>query len=250
MKKFFLLIIISLVQVANINAQNSIEIFNKANLNYKNNDYELALNNYKQIEKKGEISKDLYLNIGNTYFRLKDYSNSILYYERGLRIDPNNEELNTNLLVAKSRLKGDIYVLPDFFLVRFWHNISNLFLPSIWAYITLIFLFITCVVFVIYYFSVETKVFMFFTLLFFFILSLTSFFAGYTRDKYLHDNSYAIVMRNDVFGKDSPDTKSMDKIHLFNGQKIKILSHEDNWVKIRIEDGKEAWILKENLVVI
>ena len=51
-------------------------------------------------------------------------------------------------------------------------------------------------------------------------------------------------------GKDSPDENSTDKIKIVKGQKIKIVDKSNNWIKIKTEDGKEAWIENKNIVII
>jgi uncharacterized protein YgiM (DUF1202 family) len=51
-------------------------------------------------------------------------------------------------------------------------------------------------------------------------------------------------------GKDSPDENSTDKIKIVKGQKIKIIDKSNNWIKIKTEDGKEAWIENKNIVII
>ena len=243
-------IIIMLFFSLGLNAQTQEKLFEEGNRQFKNKEYELALKSYLSIEKQNIFSTELYYNIGNTYFRLNDYTNSILYYERGLRLNPNDENLNTNLKVAKARLKSDIYVVPSFFLVRWWNNISNLFTPYWWTIVSIALLLIACILFILYYFSFDKKVLLFYSLLLSLLLFITSCFAGYTRQIQLHSKNQAIVFGEQTVGKDSPDKNSSDKIKILRGQKIKIVDKEDNWIKVKMEDGKEAWIESQEVVII
>ncbi len=249
MKKFIYLIILLFISIHS-NAQSSKILFEKGNQAYNNKQYEKALNNYLQINNKKDISADLYYNIGNTYFRLNDYANAILYYERGILLKPNDDNLNTNLKVAKARLKSDVYIMPNFFLVNWWNKISSLFIPSIWTIVSIILLLISSIIFIYYYFSFNNKKIFFYSFILFSILFVVSCFAGFTRQNQIQSKDYAIVFSETTMGKDSPDENSTDKIKIVKGQKIQIVDKSSNWIKIKTEDGKEAWIENKNIVII
>lgn len=249
MKKNIYIIIMLFISLG-LNAQTQNKLFEEGNKQFKNKEYELALKSYLSIEKQNIFSSELYYNIGNTYFRLNDYTNSILYYERGLKLDPNNEDLNTNLKIAKARLKSDIYIIPNFFLVRWWNNIINLFTPYGWAIVSITLLLITCILFIFYYFSFDKKVLLFYALILSILILITSCFAGYTRQNELNSKNQAIVFGEQTIGKDSPDKNSSDKMKILKGQKIKIVDKEDSWIRVKTEDGKEAWIESKDVVLI
>lgn len=249
MKKYIYIIIMVFISLG-LNAQTQNKLFEQGNKQFKNKEYEMALKSYLSIEKQNIFSSELYYNIGNTYFRLNDYTNSILYYERGLKLDPNNEDLNTNLKVAKARLKSDVYVIPNFFLVRWWNNITNLFTPYGWAIVSITLLLITCILFIFYYFSFDKKVLLFYSLILSILFFIISCFSGFTRQNELSSKNQAIVFGEQTIGKDSPDKNSSDKMRILKGQKIKIMDKEDSWIRIKTEDGKEAWIETKNVVVI
>lgn len=249
MKKCIYIIVMLFISLG-LNAQTQDKLFEEGNKQFKNKEYELALKSYLSIEKQNIFSSELYYNIGNTYFRLNDYTNSILYYERGLRLNPNDEDLKTNLKVAKARLKGDVYIVPDFFLVRWWSNIINLFTPSWWGFVSVVLLLVSCTLFILYYFSFDKKVLLFYSLLLSLIIFITSCFAGYTRQTQLSSKNQAIVFGEQTVGKDSPDKNSSDKMKILKGQKIKIVDKEDKWIRVKTEDGKEAWIESKDIVII
>lgn len=240
------MLIISLASFAETN----IDLLEKGNSLYNNKNYEKALEIYLSIENNNTFSSDLYYNIGNSYFRLNDYTNSILYYERGLRLSPNDKNINTNLKVAKSRLKGDIYVVPDFFLIRLWKKVYNIFTPYTWTITTIALLITSSFLFFLYYYAYNKKVLLFYTFILSLLLLTTSVFAGFSRQNALETKNYAIVFNNDIYGKDSPDEISTDKIRIYKGQKIKLIDKSANWIKIKTQDGKEAWIENKNIVII
>ncbi|MDD2191422.1 MAG: tetratricopeptide repeat protein [Bacteroidales bacterium] len=249
MKKLTLIIILLFISLASF-AKANVDLFEKGNAFFNNKNYEQALKTYLMIESKDKVSSDLYYNIGNTYFRLNDYTNSILYYERGLKLKPNDENLNINLRVAKSRLKGDVYIIPDFFLIKWWKAISNIFIPSTWTIMSIILLIVSSVIFVFYYFSFNKKIVLFYCFILSLLLLITSVFAGFSKENTMHSKSYAIVFDSQTYGKDSPDINSTDKIRIYKGQKIKIIDKNNDWIKVKTEDGKEAWIENKDVVII
>ncbi len=248
MKKYIYIVILLLVAIG-ANSQTSENLFEQGNKAYNNKEYEQALKSYLAIEKNKNISADLYYNIGNTYFRLNDYTNAILYYERAKLLKPNDQNININLKVAKARLKSDVYIMPNFFLVNWWNNISNLFMASTWRTVSIILLLISCVIFILYYFSFNRKKLFFYSFILIFSLFTLSCFAGFSRQSQMLSKDKAIMF-GEVMGKDSPDENSTDKIKIVKGQKIKIVDKSNNWLKVKTEDGKDAWIENKNIVII
>ena len=83
------------------NAQNLENAFSKANELYNQNAYDSAAVAYEDIINKGYSSAELYYNLGNTYYKMGNYPMSILYYEKSLKLDPNNEETKHNIGIAR-----------------------------------------------------------------------------------------------------------------------------------------------------
>lgn len=225
------------------------DMFVKANQGYKTKDYGKALELYLNIAE-DEVSSSLLYNIGNTYFRLGDYANSILHYERALRLEPRNKDINNNLRVAKARLKGDTYIMPEFVLKKFWNNISNLFLPSTWTIITIALFLVSFLFFILYRFSIDRKVAYFYIFIMSLILTLSSLSLGINRENRLNDRSYVIIINDNVVGKTSPDSNTGGNHVLYKGQKARIIEELDIWYRIRLEDGKELWSEKSNFAII
>jgi Tetratricopeptide repeat. len=70
-------------------AQSSEELlFEQANVQYNQGNYDSARIMYEDILNKDLASVALYYNLGNTYYKLKDYPQAILNYEKALQLDP------------------------------------------------------------------------------------------------------------------------------------------------------------------
>jgi hypothetical protein len=65
--------------------------------------YQQAIAGYEQLVASGVHNAKLYYNLGNAYFRRNDLGHAILYYRRGLRLEPGNRQLQANLSYARSQ---------------------------------------------------------------------------------------------------------------------------------------------------
>lgn len=82
--------------------------FNQANANYKLENYEEAVNQFKEIANRTQ-NKDLkaraYHNLGNSLMKTENYKESVEAYKNALRNNPNDDESRHNLALAKRKLK-------------------------------------------------------------------------------------------------------------------------------------------------
>lgn len=242
--KTICLILLSLLSTG-LFAQN----IQEANQAYKAKDYEKALEIYLKAEKTAP-NAELYHCIANTYFRMSDFANGILYYERALRLTPNDETLIRNHKVCRSRLMGEVYVVPDFFLLRWTKAMANWMSPLAWAVLFLTFFVLACVLFFVYYFNSDNKVLLFYLCLSAFVLSLTSFGLGMYRQNMVHAKNEAIIFSSDAVLVESREKSDSQQTKLFKGQKVKIKTTTGEEVFVRTEDGKEGWLDKDYIKII
>jgi SH3-like domain-containing protein len=59
-----------------------------------------------------------------------------------------------------------------------------------------------------------------------------------------------VVIENVISVKLSPDSESNDAFIIHEGIKVRFEDKVDDWVKIRLEDGKVGWIREEDARVI
>lgn len=87
--------------------------------------YQQVIAGYEQLIAAGIHNARLYDNLGNAYFRLNDLGRAILYYRRGLRLEPGNRQIQANLSYARSQRVDQIDVSSQRSLLQqlfFWHN--------------------------------------------------------------------------------------------------------------------------------
>ena len=80
--------LIFLIFSNNVICQENESIFNLSNDHYENKNYDSAKTGYLKLYNNGLISKELLLNLGNSYFKLDSLPHAILFYEKGIKIAP------------------------------------------------------------------------------------------------------------------------------------------------------------------
>ena len=95
-------ILFLLLVIANsMSGQNADSLFVSANELYRNGTFEEAIKKYKEIETLDAISSELYLNLGNAHYKLNKVGPTIFYYEKALKLDPLNTDVQNNLIFAQ-----------------------------------------------------------------------------------------------------------------------------------------------------
>ena len=105
MKPFIITILLIVLALPIVAGNANID---RANQAYKQELYNEALKLYLQEAEQTGVSSDLYCNIGDTYYRLKDNVHAVLFYERALLLDPSNNDARFNLEFVRSKMQ-----LPD-----------------------------------------------------------------------------------------------------------------------------------------
>lgn len=86
-------------------AQSSAQLA-KANQEYAAGDFNAAVNDYEELVRSGQDTPNLFYNLGNAYFRKKDFGRAILNYERALALEPHHPEAQANLHIAQDEARA------------------------------------------------------------------------------------------------------------------------------------------------
>ena len=86
-------------------AQSSTQ-FAKANQEYASGDFDGAVRDYEELVRSGQDSPNVFYNLGNAYFRKKDFGHAILNYERALALDPRHPEAQANLRITRDEARA------------------------------------------------------------------------------------------------------------------------------------------------
>jgi tetratricopeptide (TPR) repeat protein len=215
-----------------------------ANAAYKKGDYLKAMKEYETFLAKGYDSPELYYNLGNTYFRLKNIPKSILNYERAHLLEPENEDISFNLNLANSFVSDKVTPVPEFILYSWMKFIMNKLTSNGWALWGIFQFGISLILFLLFLFSHSTlhrKILTGAGITILVLGSIATIFAIETRSEILQTRT-AIIMSPVTTAKSSPDDQSTDLFIIHEGTKVIINEELDDWSEIKLLDGNVGWV--------
>lgn len=238
MKKIFYIILL-IFQVSL--AQNA---FEQGNQYYQRENFLAAISSYESIINSGKESADVYFNLGNCYYKLHKVGPAVYNYEKALLLNPNDQEIKTNLDFARKMAIDDIKIIPKVGFHKLIQDFTSTYHYDTWAWIAVALALVFFLFFLGYYFSRTTlKKRIFFTGMFVILLGITlSVSAGIFERNRLENEKPAIVFAETAPVKSEPKTSSPDTFILHEGTKVYILESIANWKKIELTDETTGWI--------
>lgn len=236
--------IVTFLITASLFAQNNTDLFEQGNTLYNESNYPEAIKNYEQILNTDVHSAELYFNLANAHYKLNHIAPSIFYYEKALQLNPNDSDIAHNLSFAKNMTLDAIDVIPEVGISKVISNVSNTISFNAWAILAVCFVILAVILFINYYLSNGTKTKRFsFTVglicVFLMVGSLVSAFHKFSLDQ---SNNPAIVFAQETKVKSEPNLRSDEAFRLHEGTKVQVLDTINNWMKIKLSDGKTGWI--------
>jgi tetratricopeptide (TPR) repeat protein len=233
-----------ILTASNIYADQVEELMKLATEYYRSGEYDKAIETYEELVSEGYEGAALYYNLGNSYFRIGKLGHAILNYERALRISPSDDDIKHNLTFAYLNTSDRIDPLPDFFLFEWWESMLSSLSVNGWTYTVFSVYLILLLIIVLYFFArtiFQQKIILFTGLGVLAILALiVSLLIVKVNREETHING--IILEQAVTVKTSPDLKSTDAFLIHEGLKVKLEDNLDEWVKIRLADGKVGWV--------
>ena len=216
-------------------------LFKKANEEYKNQKYTNAISLYDSIVSNNLESSELYYNLGNCYYKTQDWANAIWYYEKSLLLKKNKNTLQ-NLELAKLNIIDKIEPLPQLFYKKWWQKLLNLLPIKTWQIFTLLSIWMVLILKIVTKFTNYKKT----TTASYFLNSLTLILVWITYSCYEknYNKNEAIIFSSSVSVNSAPTEEIKNLFSLHAGTKIEIIDEIDDWIKIKLADGKNGWIKK------
>lgn len=236
---FFLVLLYS-----SLAAQDQENVAVQARKAYEAGQFETSIQLYEGILQKGLESSVLYYNLGNAYFRNKDLPSAVLYYEKALKLDPTNPDIQHNIDLVNSKIIDKVEPVPELFYKRWWLALLNTMNLGTVA-VLMICLFTLSLLFTGIYLSstrLGIRKFSFYSAIALFILVILSFMVAREKKHYLTRHHEAIVFTPTVTIKSSPDAASTDLFVIHEGLKVTLLDKIGEWQEIRIANGSIGWL--------
>jgi len=223
------------------------EIFVQGNEAYQSGNYLKSIEYYNQIIDNGYNTSEVYYNLGNANYKLKNIPEAILNYERAIKVDPSDEDSEFNLRIANLQTLDRIEPLPMLFYQEWWESLSGWLSSDTWSLFMILFVFISFLGLTgfLFVYSPSIRKISFFILIFSFVFAILSFI--FAQNNYAEETSKdcAIIFSESVYVKSSPDEEGTDLFILHEGTKVEVLDEVGIWNKIKLVNGNVGWI-KQN----
>jgi len=236
-RSIVVILTIFLFAAASLVAQSSAQ-FAKANQEFANGDFKTAIEDYEALVRSGRDTPNLFYNLGNAYFRTKDFGHAILNYERALALDPHHPEAEANLRIARDEARA-LELLPNKWERVFGSATEN-------QYVVM-----AAVAFWIALFSILAFAFnrrrslLLLSILSFSILAL-ALMASYELDGGKNGRGLAIVTGENVEARLATADNANRVLTLPSGSEIKIISQRGDWIYAALPNDLRGWMPANN----
>lgn len=220
-------------------------LFADANAQYAEGNYAEATAAYEQILASSSAYDDpysmaeVYYNLGNSYFKQGELAQSILAYERALRLKPSMKDAKHNLQFAQSRIIDNIEDTQSFFLSNWLKALRNALSQQTWIILSIALFILTLVGFFLFAFSQtiwlrKTAFYTSVVVLLISIIACANAGSLHQRDSL---RAEAIITQGIVNAKSSPDRSGNDLFTLHEGTKVEITDVIGDWCCVSVGEN-------------
>ncbi len=215
---------------------------------YLNGSYEEALAQLSEVEAEFD-SPELQLGIGNCWYRLGDIPHAILHYERGLRLDPGDEDLRANLDLAMTQIKDRIPGEADHVVARGWSAFQAGSDTDQWArrslWVCLAFFVLLTVARIVRSRGARRIAYGAAGLAALLLLLSIGFAAQ--RARQLETHPYAIILAPKTDARAEPRDTAKALFLLHRGSKVQVRDTTNGWCEVRLASGATGWLPARHL---
>lgn len=219
-------------------------LFRMAAMEYKKGDYALAAQLYSDMIRDGVTSAEVYYNLGNCHFKMKDIGHAVLNYERALKLDARNPDVLYNLAIVNSLTKDDLQPAQRLFILQWWLDASSILPAQIWLGLH-IFLFTIFLFFAGYFLIIKhdrKKRRGFRLAILSLVLSVLFLALGWQRHYSTQRVQEAVVVSEEVTVMSGPGADNTGLTDFHEGTKLQVLGVADDWYEIKSSDGHRGWV--------
>ena len=241
------------VSAAWLSAQDTDSLWNQAVKDYTEENYQEALAGFTALEADGYVSGELYYNIGNCYYKLGNcLGQSILYYERALKLDPSYEDAQVNLAIAREYTLDRIDEVPEFILLTWIKAFRDTVSSDAWAWIALALFLVMAVMVLLFRFggSPALRKTAFALAVAALLMTIISAVFAFNLRSGLESEDEAVVTVPVSSVKSSPGSTDQSLFILHEGTKVAVMDSLGEWFRIELSDGRQGWLEAEDVEII
>lgn len=190
------------------------------------------------------LLSELYYNLGNCHYRMKDLGHAVLYYQRALRLSPSDEDAAFNLELTQAKLTDRFDAPAEMFFVSWTKKLIQSQSSSDWGLWALAMMLLTAGLLALYYLAqrVALRKAGFFGALLCALLWIGCQTFAYLQSQRYSQLQQAVVLETiDLF--DSPTISAKKQRSLHEGTTVLITDNfKGGWLQVELPDGQTAWI--------
>ena len=244
--KISLVILLSIsLTAAHAQTEKYEQLFAQGNEAYIAERYDEAITYFQTILAEGVHSAELYLNLGNAYLKNKNTAASILYYERGLLIDPGNERILNNLTFAENQRLDKIDPLPLPLGQRVVNSLFAFIPLKAWGAISIVLGVLGLSLYIVY--RLKKRKVWWRASIAFYLISLALYGLTLKAKTLMENNTSAIVFEPRVLVLTEPKQEAPVIFELHEGTKVQVLGNFQEFTEVRLANGQTGWMKDREL---
>ena len=227
--------------------------FTAGNAAYLEGDFDAAIAHYEEVAA-AWTSFELEYNLGVAYYKSGRIGPSILHFERAKRFRPSDDDLQANMLLARSAVVDRIEAMPEIALGPLWRELTSAQRLTTWTFLSITW---WALAFCLFYFRmVSKKTATRRTLIVaapaLCTLAILVGFLGHETHQLMKSHDGAVLMspRVEVMSSPSLGEESSMLFVLHEGTVVQVLRSEGQWRQVRLANGNAGWVPSDALTAI
>jgi len=242
--KYFITIFIAIFCISFSYANDDEQLMLQADSAYQQENYEQAIQAYSQIIANGNQGARLFYNLGNSYYKIGQNAQALLWYERARRLAPADEDIQHNIAFVNQKITDKLEPVPEIMFVQWWHRVCNLCNETQWAIFSIVASFLLFIGLIAFFFSDNMILRVSGTIIFWLsaiVLIFSIIFASQQKNK-TENNPEAIIMDLVVEAQSTPNGSGNTLFVIHEGLKVQITNKMNGWMEIRLPNGEKGWV--------
>ena len=212
---------------------------------YADEQYAEAAQAYLNIIDTDGAAPELLYNLAGCYYKMDDVAHSVLYYERALRLSPGDDDIRTNLELARAKTTDKVTPPSQMFFITWWHSFTNIMHQDTWLVVALVAFTLMLAGLLVFAFmtSISARKAGLYASVFCLAVTILTILCAVSQHLDLVNHPQAIVMQPAITVKSSPSNTSTDLFVMHEGTKVEIMDQSmSQWCEVKLEEGKVGWI--------
>lgn len=221
-------------------------ILDSAKMAYEKADFQESVFFYeKLVTQDSAVNSSLFYNLANAYYKNGALGKSILFFEKALKINPNNDDAAFNLALANTQIKDKFETIPEVNSSIFFRKINSVIHYETMGLVSIILLLTASSLYLYSKYKNEKKLHLIgvYASIIAIVLTFLSF-----KQKAAIDAYHAGVITKpaaNIFSAPNENSTLLFEIH--EGSKLQILNIDNNWYNIKTPSNIIGWVEASNL---